>query len=229
MQATHRRSGAKHGGLFLAAVFVVAVVLPPLAWPWYLLLPLLLYAVIVLALPGLRTTAPSIQAGRWGGAPLACAAILSLATTAVLVGFHFWVRPDVTELADQLPVSAFGNVLVAASCFSVVNAALEEIIFHGVLWGALVDEWNRGVALAVTSICFGLGHWHGYPPGPLGASLAGAYGLALGLLRWWTGGLALTVGCHVCADATIFLLLVWSPKEGIAPHRAHEHVTSCSS
>jgi hypothetical protein len=38
--------------------------------------------------------------------------------------------------------------------------------------------------------------------------LAGAYGVALGLLRWWSGGLGLTIGCHVCADATIFGIMV---------------------
>ena len=69
---------------------------------------------------------------------------------------------------------------------------------------------TSAVALAVTTVCFGCGHLYGYPPGPLGAVLAGAYGLALGVLRWWCGGLALAVGCHMCADATIFGLLFWS-------------------
>jgi membrane protease YdiL (CAAX protease family) len=126
------------------------------------------------------------------------------------LGFHAWVRPEVKELAAGLPVAAFGNVLLAGVCFSVVNATLEEVVFRGVLWGAVADEWNSGVALAVTAVFFGLGHLHGYPPGPVGAVLAGVYGLALGILRWWTGGLALAVGSHACADATIFGLLLWS-------------------
>ena len=37
--------------------------------------------------------------------------------------------------------------------------------------------------------------------------LAGLFGLAMGLLRWWTGGLGLAIACHVCADATIFVIL----------------------
>ena len=61
------------------------------------------------------------------------------------------------------------------------------------------------VTLGVTAALFGLGHLHGYPPGPLGAVLAGLYGVALGLLRWWAGGLGLAVACHVSADATIFI------------------------
>jgi uncharacterized protein len=209
MEAVFRR-GHVHGGLLIAALCAVGLALPPLSWPWPLLLPLLAYAVIARTVPALRRTAPPLAAGRLGGAPLAFAAILGLATTAVLLAFHAWARPDVRELAAKLPVAVFGNLLLTGICFSVVNAVLEEVVCRGVLWGALADEWNTGVALAATSIFFGLGHWHGYPPGPLGTALAGFYGLALGILRWWTGGLALAVGCHICADATIFGLLVWS-------------------
>jgi hypothetical protein len=198
-----------HGGIFLAAACAIALGLPPLAWPWYLLLPLLAYAGLVLSLPGLRRTAP-LAAGRLGGAPLAYAAVLSLATSAVLWGFHAWARPDVSQLALQLPVAALGNLFLAGVCFSIINAAMEEAIFRGVLWGAVADEWNAGVALVVTTVLFAVGHLRGYPPGPLGATMAGVYGLALGILRWWTGGLGLALGSHLCADATIFGLLLWS-------------------
>jgi membrane protease YdiL (CAAX protease family) len=210
MEAVLKRGGALHGGILLAAWCAVVLALPTLSWPWYLLLPLLAYAAVAWSVPTLRRTAPSIAAGRLGGPPLACAALLSLATTAVLLGFHVWVRPEVSELAAGLPVAAFGNVLVAGIFFSVVNAALEEIVFRGVLWGAVAEEWNSSVALAVTAVFFGLVHWHGYPPGPVGVVLAGVYGAALGALRWWAGGLGLAVACHMCADATIFGLLYWS-------------------
>jgi len=111
-------------------------------------------------------------------------------------------------LATNLPVSAFGNLILTGACFSFVNAALEELIFRGLFWEIVAKEWNAVVALVVTAILFGLGHLHGYPPGLLGVVLASLYGVALGLLRWWTGGLALAVACHVCADATIFSLFV---------------------
>jgi membrane protease YdiL (CAAX protease family) len=207
MVAALKRGGSIHGGLFLAAVLAATLALPPLPWPWYLLAPLLAYAAVVLALAPLRRTAPRLSAGRLGGAPLACAAALTAATSAALVAFHAWARPPVTELAGRLPVAAFGSLVLAGGCFSVVNAALEEVVFRGVLWGALADEWNSIVALAVTAVSFGFVHLHGYPPGSVGAVLAGLYGLALGLLRWWTGGLGLALGCHACADATIFGLL----------------------
>jgi membrane protease YdiL (CAAX protease family) len=103
---------------------------------------------------------------------------------------------------------------LAGICFSVINAILEELIFRGLLWEVAAAEWNEGVALVATSVMFGLGHLHGYPPGPLGAVLADIFGLSLGLLRWWTGGLGLAIAVHICADATIFGLLSWSGAFG---------------
>ena len=214
MEAVRQRAGSLHGLLFLAVVSVVAFGFPPPSWPWYLFLPLLGYVIIVLAFPPLRRTAPLLSVGRLGGAPLACAAALAVLTSGVLLGFHALIRPDVIELGARLPVAAFGNIVLAGVCFSVVNAALEELIFRGVLWEVVADEWNPGLALLVTSALFGIGHLQGYPPGPLGAGLAGLYGVALGLLRWWAGGLGLTVACHVCADATIFGILLWSGVVG---------------
>src|SRR5271166_2486656 len=73
----HPHGGAAvHGGLFLAALAVVAIGMPAARWPWYLLLPLLIYGGIVLALPPLWRTAPRLTLGRMGGAPLGCAVAL---------------------------------------------------------------------------------------------------------------------------------------------------------
>jgi membrane protease YdiL (CAAX protease family) len=210
MDAALKQVGAVHGALFLAALAAVRVGLSPLHWPWYFLLPLLAYALIVLAWPRLRRTAPRLALGRVDGWPLAAAVALSLATVVALMVFQELVHPDVADLAAGLPVAAFGNLLFAGICFSVANAALEELVFRGILWEVVAAEWNGGVALGATTVVFGLGHLHGYPPGPIGASLAGVFGLALGLLRWWTGGLGLAIAVHVCADATIFSLLSWS-------------------
>ncbi len=207
MEAALRRDGAIHGAVFVTAFGAAVVALSPLRWPWYLVLPLLGYALVVVAWPRLRRTAPRLRLGLMVGWPLAAAVVLAVTTVVALAGFQALVRPDVAGLAAELPVAAFGSLLVAGVCFSLTNAALEELIFRGVLWEATAAEWNRGGALAATTILFGLGHVHGYPPGPFGAVLAGIFGMALGLLRLWTGGLGLAILVHICADATIFTLL----------------------
>jgi membrane protease YdiL (CAAX protease family) len=56
-------------------------------------------------------------------------------------------------------------------------------------------------------LVIGLSHFHGYPPGPFGAVLAGIFGLGPGLLRLWTGGVALAIAVHIAADTAIFHLL----------------------
>jgi membrane protease YdiL (CAAX protease family) len=203
-----KTKAAIHGGLFFAAWIFVTAGFPLLLWPWYLALPLLAYGAIVLFVGPLRRTAPKLAIGRMGGWPLLYTAVLALAATGVLVGFQAMMRPDLKDLAAKIPVDWFGNLLVAGVCFSVVNAVCEELIFRGVLWELVSEEWNNATALVVTTLLFGVGHLQGYPPGPIGAILAGLYGLILGTLRWWTAGLGLAIACHVGADATIFCILI---------------------
>ncbi len=210
MEAASKQGGALHGAVFLFALAAFGVGLSSLNWPWQLLLPLLAYAAVVLAWPRLRRSAPRIAVGRVGGWPLVAAVVIGLATMAGLMLFQNFARPDVADLATRLPVAAFGNLLFAGLWFSLLNATLEELVFRGVLWGIVAAEWNSGVALGATTILFGMGHLHGYPPGPFGAVLAGCFGLAMGLLRWWTDGLGLAIAVHICADATIFGLLIRS-------------------
>jgi hypothetical protein len=198
---------AIHGILFFALVVIVNACFPSLPWPWYLVIPVLVYAALVLAVGPLRRTAPKLAVGRLGGRPLLGAAVLAFVTTGVLVGFQAVFEPDTKDLAAKLPVAWFGSLLLAGASFSIVNAVVEEVIFRGILWELVADEWNQGVALGVTAVLFGVGHLHGYPPGPLGACMAGLYGVTLGALRWWTGGLGLATACHIGADATIFCIL----------------------
>ena len=198
---------AAHGGLFLALVVAVVAFCPTLYWPWYLLLPVAVYGCLVLLLPPLRRSFPRLSLGRADRWAVTAAVALTVLTSAVLLAYQALLHPDVTDLAARLPVAMFGNLLLAGLCFSVANAVLEEVIFRGVLYEAVVADWGPAVAVGMTAILFGLGHVHGYPPGPLGAVLAAGYGVALGLLRWWSGGLGLSIGCHIVADATIFGIL----------------------
>ncbi len=146
MEAALRRDGAIHGAVYLTALTVALIAMSPLRWPWYLVLPLLAYVIVVVAWPRLRRTAPRLALGRMVGWPLAVALVLAITTVVALLGFQALARPEVAGLAAGLPVAAFGSLLVAGVCFSTTNAVLEELIFRGVLWEATAAEWNRGVA-----------------------------------------------------------------------------------
>jgi uncharacterized protein len=47
-------------------------------------------------------------------------------------------------------------------------------------------------------------------PGLLGAVLAGIYGISLGWLRAFSGGIGLPLLAHIAADATIFTIIASS-------------------
>jgi uncharacterized protein len=201
-----KRTAAFHCGVFFALFAATMFLVPTIGWPWYFLVPLAAYA-LSHVVPWMRRTMPRLALGRVGGWPLGFAVLLAVAASAVLLGFDHLYRPDVSELVAKVPTTIGGSVLFAGVVFAVTNAVCEELVFRWLLWQAIVEEWNAPVALAVTAGVFGLAHLEGYPPGPTGAMLAAIYGLSLGILRWWTGGLGLAIACHVIADATIFAIL----------------------
>ena len=200
------RAAALHCGIFFVFFAATMLALPTIGWPWWFLAPLAAYA-FLLIVPALRRSMPRLAVGRVGGAPLGFAALLLFGAPAVLLAFDIFLRPDVGPLAAKVPLALGGSVVLAGIVFAVANAVCEELVFRWLLWQALVEEWNAPTALVVTTGFFGLAHLQGYPPGPLGAVLAGVYGLSLGILRWWTGGLGLAIACHAAADATIFVIL----------------------
>ena len=68
--------------------------------------------------------------------------------------------------------------------FALVNAALEESIYRGILMQALDAVFGPGVfSVVLQAIVFGLAHIQGVPDGWTGVGLATAYGAMLGLIR----------------------------------------------
>lgn len=96
MEAALGRDGAIHGAVFLTALGVALIAMSPLRWPWYLVLPLLVYAIVVVAWPRLRQTSPRLTLGRMVGGPLAAAVVLAVTTVVALVGFQALARPDLS-------------------------------------------------------------------------------------------------------------------------------------
>lgn len=196
-----------HGVLLFLAMFLLPLALPAMPRPGYWLLPLSLYAIVAFLIPPLRQNLPLLAVGRLGALPTVATLTLAAATAGVLLTYQQMARPNLTVLANRLPATMLGSVLLAGVVFSVANAVWEELVFRGVLFEATAADWGMVGAIGATTVLFGIGHLNGYPPGPLGAVLAGVFGLTLGLLRWWCGGLRLAVACHVVADAIIFWIV----------------------
>jgi membrane protease YdiL (CAAX protease family) len=198
---------AAHGMLFLALIGLSWLNPGFRSWPWFWLMPLATYFTLTACIPPLRRTLVGPRMGtatvRTG---IATVATIALASTALLL-FQWVVHPDVQSLRDALPVQPQNGVLLAGAIFALINATCEELVFRGILFDALESEWGRRFAVGATAILFGLGHLHGYPPGWIGAGLAGIFGVMLGVLRVQTGGLSLPIIAHIAADATIYGIL----------------------
>jgi membrane protease YdiL (CAAX protease family) len=160
-----------------------------------------------MVVPPLRASFRPWSLGRFTTSTIAATVTIAVLSCAALVAFHLLTRPDVSAYGRFHPVSTLGGVIVLGVLFSFFNALLEELIFRGVLFDSIQSQWGSAVAVVATAFLFGYGHMRGYPSGALGALLAGIYGVCLGWLRVFSGGLGLPVLAHIAADATIFTMV----------------------
>ncbi|NOS71754.1 MAG: CPBP family intramembrane metalloprotease [Verrucomicrobia bacterium] len=197
-----------HGVTFIL-LMACALAFPMLRrWPWVWLAPFIAYFLLIVCVPCLRRSMGWLRAGKLSSASVIVTIGVMALTVLALVLFHTMVRPEVRGYRAAIPFDALGGVIIAGVIFTIVNATLEELVFRGVLFDALESQWGTWVTLIATALLFGLGHLRGYPSGIVGACLAALFGFAVGVLRLWTGGLALPIVAHMAADATIYCILV---------------------
>jgi uncharacterized protein len=148
------------------------------------------------------------KGGRLGRAEVAAIAAIAVLATGTLLAYHALTPPALglgAGLIRDLPPWA---PPLAGLAFIAGNAAIEEVLFRGVVLSHLLHSLGRWPALLAQAAGFGLLHLHGYPHGSIGAALAAGYGLLLGLLRLRTGGLLACWITHMAADSVIFLFIL---------------------
>jgi hypothetical protein len=200
-----------HAGLLLALLTLPSFIHELRPWPLFLLAPLTIYALIVTVIPPLRRGVHWLRVGRIDGAVLAWMAAIILGSSAALVLWFVLARPDVGDLAEKIPHVGPMQLLLIGITFSLANALMEEAIFRGVFQEALTADWGPWPAVVIQGVLFGVVHIQGFPRGVEGMVMASAYGVALGWLRLRSKGMAAVCIAHVCADVTIFTLLVLQP------------------
>lgn len=144
-------------------------------------------------LPLLNRTVP------WTFLGIALIFIVGVPVVLYLIGV---LRPNVQLF--QRAAAVMPLILI----FAAVNAFAEEFVFRSVLLARLVPAVGAEQALWMTSVRWGLGHWFGTPPGPLGAAGATLFGLFLGKSMLETGGFLWAWLIHFVQDVVIFTLLV---------------------
>jgi membrane protease YdiL (CAAX protease family) len=139
-------------------------------------------------------------------------ALLSAAVAAVaLLGWFRLVTPDLSDIRRVFIGDWPTWLLVAGGGgFALLNAALEESIYRGLLQDALARTMGspRG-ALVLQALAFGLLHIRGFPRGWGGVALATVYGLMMGGLRLRARGLLGPWVSHVLTDAAIVAIMLY--------------------
>jgi hypothetical protein len=202
---TRGHAAAAHAA-FLTTAYIVTLNLG-LQWPLPLVLILAAYAACLLA-PAVRRSAGALRRGRIDR-PTALWMLAFIVTAGVaLVLWRFGMQPDMDAYAGFVPAGvATWMVFAGIVPYAMLNAAVEELLWRGVLWEA-AEPWLGRLGTAVlTSASFGLAHYHGFPSGVVGVALATIYGGMMAVMRWRTAGLFWPWVAHIFADIVIFSMI----------------------
>lgn len=183
-------------GLYLSGVPYFQIVLG---------LGLVCYAGVVRGVPWLRGTATWV---RWGSFD-ATVCFLSIAAwllaAAALLSWYLFLLPNIEDIVEAfVPAQPLGLLMAGGLIFSMVNAAVEEGAYRGVILHALDSSLGPGFpALLLQALAFGTIHIRGFPRGWVGVGLACIYGLLMGVIRRRAGGMFAPWIAHVFTDVVI--------------------------
>ena len=188
-------------------------------WPLPIVVALAVYAGVVGLVPALRS---SLDWADWQRQPADRATrvlfvVTVIASVIALLLYAWLAKPDVADTAGDLGELPVWAIPVVGLAFAVVNPAVEEALYRGVLYRALESE-TGSVRLTITAqaIAFGALHVAGFPGGAVGMGLAGIWGAVLGLFRARTGGLRWSWWAHVATNIVIFgAVLVLAADQGV--------------
>jgi membrane protease YdiL (CAAX protease family) len=140
-------------------------------------------------------------------------ALMAGAVLASAISLTIWfyaARPDISDLvAKFLPDWPLPALIVGGLVFSMLNAAVEELAYRGVLMDALEKTIGAGtLSLVGQAAAFGALHKNGFPRGWPGIALAFIFGVLMGIVRRRSGGLAAPWVAHVGADIVVVILVV---------------------
>lgn len=175
-------------------------------WPFILLLPLV--AVSVAALPSASLRHTLFPAGNLTGNLLPII-LVALASIAGLLAWLHFLGPDLSAQRSLLPSWGPWLTVAAIFAFALVNAGMEELIYRGIIQGALSTIWKRPTwIIGAQAAGFAAVHFQGgVPSGWSGLVLAFIYGGLMGWLRYRSNGLLAPYAAHILTNIFIAALL----------------------
>lgn len=209
-----RQQAAASIGLFSVACITLAVagvspqqVLFPIAFGIYFL--------VVWRVPWLRRASSWLKRGEVSATLFALAAGVAAVAGAGLLVWYLVFKPDLADLVQTfVPDQALWLLMPGAIVFSMLNAAIEEAAYRGIVLSALDAVLGPGaIPIVLQAAAFGALHiYGGFPRGIAGVALAFVYGAAIGVLRRKAGGLLMPWVAHVLTDIVIVSIVI-----GLAP------------
>jgi membrane protease YdiL (CAAX protease family) len=178
-------------------------------WPQILLLPIIIYALVVAAIPSLRRSISWLRAGRLTSDIIALILATIVISSIALVSWYLLLRPNISSHLAMIPKMPTWLLPLACLGFAMLNAAMEEIVFRGIIMQALDSALGAGnLTVVIQAGLFAAFHYvAGFPNGTWGFVMVFVYGLMLGVLRRRSQGILASWIAHVLADVTIFAIL----------------------
>lgn len=205
----HAPGPVRDATVLVGALWLVLAIPSPALWPLPGLAALLVAGLWAWCRGGWGQWRQWLRVGRIGPFAWAMWALIAVLTVSGLLVWNRLFGGELPQAYQDLARSVPAPVAITgALVFLVINGAIEDSLWAGVLLSAterLVPTW---LAIVTVAVSFGLAHLHGVPGGPVGMVLSGTWGLVLALLRVRTGGMGATYLAHVVADATIVLMLL---------------------
>jgi len=182
----------------------------PLQLPQISFLPsIVVYLVIVLAVPDYRRFTGWCRWGRVDRSTFRLGALLVLGSIAALSAWALTGGRDFTRYDEFIPDAGLGVLVLYGILFAVSNALFEEFFARAILYdGFLAATGRAAAAIVLQALVFALWHYNGFPGGVSGVALVFVWSVLLGWLRLRSGGMAAPVIVHIFADGTIGILLL---------------------
>ncbi len=191
--------------------FALAISIVIFSWPLMFLIPLGIYAVVVVATPSLRQTLLWWNLGKFDLSVWQIVILTVVVSSVALLLWFFLFHPDLSHVLNLIPSWNPLLLMLCGLSFAVANAAIEETIYRGVIMQGLDAAFGANyISLLLQAILFGTIHIHGVPGGNIGVVMASIYGLMLGSLKRLANGMLAPFVAHVFADIVIFsIIVIW--------------------
>jgi hypothetical protein len=167
------------------------------------------YLLVISLMPGLKN---GLSFFRWGmfdrDVKFMCFGAVSVSGLVLSVWF-FWMRPDINDIICRfIPDYPMWILIIGGVLFALINAAVEEVAYRGIILGALTQsQVPDSLALCLQAIAFGAIHINGFPCGWIGVGLATIYGFIMGIIRLKSGGLFAPWAGHVLTDIVVVVIV----------------------